>query len=289
MTTLQNEFLSVVIAPKGAELQSIQHNQTKLEYLWQGDPAFWGKRSPILFPIVGGLKQNRYQHNGKTYEMGRHGFARDKMFTLTAQTEHTVTFSLTHDEESLRIYPFEFAFHVRYSLEENRLTCTYSVTNTGTETMYFSVGAHPAFNLPLVAGTTFDQYNLQFNQTEHCGIFPLSAEGLIEENAIPYIQNTNKLPLEKSLFYTDALVFKSLQSTAIAIKTDASPHGLEVAFSGFPYMGIWSAKEADFVCIEPWCGIADSVTANGNLSEKEGIIRLAITEEWESSWTVTLF
>ncbi len=289
MTTLHNDVLQVVVAAKGAELQSIQHRQTKLEYLWSGDPAFWGKKSPVLFPIVGGLKNNSYQHQGKTYTMGRHGFARDKVFTLTAQTEQSATFTLVHDIETLKVFPFEFAFHIRYSIHQNTLTCTYIVENTGAETMWFSVGAHPAFKLPLVDGTSFEDYFLQFNQIEHCGIFPLSAEGLIEKNAIPYLAATNTLPLQKALFYKDALVFKSLASTSIAIQSNRTPHGLRVDYPGFPFMGIWAAKDADFVCIEPWCGIADSVDAAGNISHKEGIHSLNAGNTFEKLWSVTVF
>jgi len=289
MVTITNEWLSVNISPKGAELQSITHLNNNLQYLWSGDAAFWGKKSPVLFPIVGGLKNNQYLHNGKMYNMSRHGFARDMQFAVLHQDAQSVTFGITHNDASLQQYPFEFKFNIQYSLSDNTLVCTYIVANTGQDMMCFSVGAHPAFNVPLVDGTRFEDYYLEFNQTENCGIHPLSAEGLIETNATPFLNNSTILSLEKSLFHKDALVFKSLTSTAISIKSDVTPHGLTVGFEDFPYMGIWSAKDADFVCIEPWCGIADSVNTTGILKEKVGIHHIKPNETFQRSWSVQLF
>lgn len=161
--------------------------------------------------------------------------------------------------------------------------------NRDDKTLFFSVGAHPAFKLPLVPDTTYEDYYLYFNKEEDAGIWPLSAGGQVETAPVPYLQHTHELPLKKSLFYNDALVFKQLASTAISIKSNRTPHGLTLAFEGFPYMGIWAAKDADFVCIEPWCGIADSVDTNGELEEKEGINRLAPDGLFERTWTATIF
>ncbi|HVI48397.1 MAG TPA: hypothetical protein VM802_26240, partial [Chitinophaga sp.] len=152
-----------------------------------------------------------------------------------------------------------------------------------------SVGGHPAFKVPLINGTTYEDYYLHFNKEENAGRYPLSPGGQIELTTIPLLQHTQELPLKKSLFYEDALVFKQLQSTAISIRSNHTSHGLTLAFEGFPYMGIWAAKDADFVCIEPWCGIADSVAATGKLEEKEGINRLAPAETFERTWTATFF
>lgn len=286
---LSNDFLSVSISDKGAELQSIVHNSTKLEYMWSGDPDFWGKKSPVLFPIVGGLKNNSYQFNDTTYQLGRHGFARDRMFDVAQQTEDSILFSLSADAESLHLYPFRFSFLVGYRLEENNVQVTYRVENTDDREIYFSVGAHPAFAVPLVAGTVFEDYYLQFSEKENTGIWPLSSEGLIKDEAISFFQNNDQIALRKSLFYGDALVFKSLRSTAISILSNKHAHGLRLTFPGFLYMGIWSTKDADFVCIEPWCGIADSINASGRLEAKEGIHRLAVGENFQRSWSVNVF
>lgn len=286
---LSNDHLLVSISDKGAELQSIVHHTTKLEYMWSGDPAFWGKKSPVLFPIVGGLKNNQYHFNDKRYQLGRHGFARDRVFEIAAQTDHAILFSLSADDTSLAVYPFRFVFSVGYRLEKNTIHVTYTVKNTDQQDLYFSLGAHPAFAVPLVEGTAFEDYYLQLNKKEDAGIWPLSDEGLIKENAEAFFQHTDQIPLQKSLFYGDALVFKSLRSDSISILCNKHPHGLHLTYRDFPYMGIWSTKDADFVCIEPWCGIADSIHSSGVLQEKEGIHRLNAGETFERSWSVTLF
>jgi len=289
MHTLSNDFLVVTISAKGAELQNLIHTRSGLEYMWRGDPAFWGKKSPVLFPIVGGLKDNTYQYKGKSYSLGRHGFARERDFIVTNQTANSIQFTLEADAKSLEVYPFDFRFSVIYTLDQNKLTVTYLVENKGTESMYFSVGAHPAFALPLVAGTDYMDYYLSFNHLETSGKWPLSPEGLIKKMPDPFLINTKRLPLTKELFYGDALVFKDLVSDSISILSDKTKHGLQISYDNFPYMGIWSAKNADFVCIEPWCGIADSVDASGDITEKEGINTLSPNESFTRSWVIEVF
>lgn len=289
MYQLSNDHLAIAIAAKGAELQSIYHKTEKLEYMWSGDPAFWSKKSPVLFPIVGGLKDNTYQYQGKSYTLNRHGFAREKEFSVSAQTTDSICFTLEADEESLQVYPFRFRFSVIYTLLGQQLTVAYLVENTGKEPLYFSVGAHPAFAVPLIAGTQFSDYYLSFNRTETAGKWPLSPEGLIKTNPVNFLETTTKLALTKELFYSDALVFKQLVSNSISIRSDKHRHGLTVQFEGFPYMGIWSYKDADFVCIEPWCGIADSVHSSGDIIQKEGIHSLNPNEQFRRSWRVEIF
>ncbi|RAJ82043.1 galactose mutarotase-like enzyme [Chitinophaga dinghuensis] len=288
MIRLSNEKLTVDIAEKGAELQSIKRNDNSLEYMWSGDPAFWGKKSPVLFPIVGGLKNNSYHYNGQEYTLGRHGFARDMNFTVVEQGPDNVLFSLVATEETLKVYPFHFIFSIRYVLTDTKITVSYHVKNTGNEMMYFSVGAHPAFKVPVAEGSSFTDYYLHFSHTENAGRWPLSEKGLIEMEPTPLLNNTQKLPLEKSLFYEDALVFKHLASNQISIKSDLTSYGVTVQFDDFPYMGIWSAKDANFVCIEPWCGIADNVYTTSELAAKEGINALHPGQLFDRSWSVTV-
>ncbi|MBS1639382.1 MAG: aldose 1-epimerase family protein [Bacteroidetes bacterium] len=282
--TLSNSFLQIIIASKGAELQSVVNKQTGLEYMWNADPAFWAKKSPVLFPIVGGLKQNTYFFNNKNYQLNRHGFAREMEFAIAYQSSEKIIFNIQSSEETLKIYPFHFVFSVVYELIDDKLKVNYIVENTGNETMYFSVGAHPAFKLPLIDNTDYTDYFLQFNCIENTGKWPLSKDGLIELQSIPLLNNSNKLSLNKELFYTDALVFKHLSSDEVSILSNKTKHGVSISYKGFPYMGIWSAKNADFICIEPWCGIADSVNTTQQLTEKEGINILASKQKFEASW-----
>ena len=289
MQQITNGIIQVCIAEMGAELQSIILLEHQLEYMWSGDASYWGKKSPVLFPIVGGLKNNKYQYKDRSYTLPRHGFAREKKFTVTVQTTESITFTLADDPESIEVYPFPFRFSITYTLEKNVVLINYLIENKGDVTMYFSVGAHPAFAVPLIKGTAFADYHLTFNQTESSGKWPLSDTGLIKEASEKFLQDTNRLPLEKELFYGDALVFKDLRSTAISILSDKTKHGLTVSYKDFPYMGIWSFKNADFVCIEPWCGIADSVDAPGNLEEKEGINMLEPGNLFNRSWQLEIF
>lgn len=289
MQTITNDILSVQISTKGAELQSIFNHATGLEYVWNGDANFWGKKSPVLFPIVGGLKNGTYSYKNKSYKLGRHGFARDMEFALTQVTTNSVEYTLISNAETLAVYPFSFKFLVTYTIEENILTCTYTVENTGNENMFFSCGAHPAFAIPLTENTNFEDWELQFSAIENTGKWPLSADGLIEQAPIDCLLNTQTLPLTKPLFYGDALVFKNLASNKISFVSNKSKHGLTMQFDGFTYYGIWSAKDANFVCLEPWCGIADNTLASGKLEEKEGIIELAAQNTWQKKWQVSLF
>ena len=166
MFTIENEELKVAISSRGAELQSIFNKQTRLEYLWNGDPAFWSKRSPILFPVVGALKEDTYYYANKHYKLSRHGFARDREFETWQQQDNAITFLLKSDEATLQNFPFEFELKVSYSLQQNSLRVAYNVKNISASDMYFSVGGHPAFKVPLVPGTAYDDYYLEFNEDE---------------------------------------------------------------------------------------------------------------------------
>ena len=287
--TIENSLVKVVIDSKGAELQSLTHKNFEMEYMWSGDPAFWGKKSPVLFPIVGGLKNGSYTYNGELYKMGRHGFAREMEFEVSWQKDDAIMFTLQSNEQTLQVYPFHFSFSVKYTLDYNDLNVSYIVKNAGKEDMYFSVGGHPAFKLPMTTATSYDDYYLQFSRSEALDRWPLSADGLIENHTKSLIKISDKLPLLKELFHEDALVFKHLASKYIYILSRKTTHGLKVHIAGFPFLGIWAAKNADFVCIEPWCGIADSVNATGNLAEKEGINKLSAGATFERTWSVEVF
>jgi galactose mutarotase-like enzyme len=289
MFTIENEELKVAISSKGAELQSIFNKQTGLEYLWNGDPAFWSKRSPILFPVVGTLKEDTYYYNNKHYKLSRHGFARDREFETWQQQDNTITFLLKSDEATLQNFPFEFELKVSYSLQQSSLRVGYNVKNISASGMYFSIGGHPAFKLPLVPGTAYDDYYLEFNEDETKPRWPISKEGLIETSPVLLLQETNILHLSKDLFSEDAIVLKDLASSVISVRTGKSKHGLDVDFGDFPFLGLWAAKNADFVCIEPWCGIADSVDTNQELADKEGINKLNAGEVFSRSWIGTFY
>jgi galactose mutarotase-like enzyme len=284
--SIENQDIKASFQTKGAELTHL--TAFGADRMWSGDPAFWGKHSPVLFPIVGALRDNTYFYEGKSYSLGRHGFARDREFAVVSQTGTEVVFGLTSDEESKKVYPFDFDFRIRYTLSGNRLEVAYSVHNTGGEVMWFSVGGHPAFAVPVAEGTSYEDYYLEFSETEDFNRWPLAGDGLIGAATEPVALRTNRIPLTKELFYGDALVFKHLKSTSVTLKSDKTPRALTFDYAGFPYLGIWAAKNAPFVCIEPWCGIADSFDHNQQLTEKEGINRLEAGEVFSRVWSVAL-
>lgn len=288
MQTIKSQNLTVKINPKGAELVSLFNHENQTEYMWSADPNFWGKSSPVLFPIVGSLKDNVYRFDGNEYSLSRHGFARDREFIVEKSSENSVTFLLTYDENSLKVYPFKFEFRLIYTLVDNSLNVTYSVKNIGEYKMYFSVGGHPAFAVPLAENTTYDDYYLVFNKTETFKRWGLTNEGLIQTEPFDFLINTNTLPLTKELFYDDAIVFKNIDSTSVILKSDNVNQQLQFDFEGFPFLGIWAAKNANFVCIEPWCGIADAANHNQELTEKEGMISLISDETFDRTWSVTV-
>ncbi len=289
MVTIENELLKVVIAPKGAELQSLYSKMTGLEYLWSGDPAFWSKRSPVLFPIVGSLKDNSYLFQGKTYSLPRHGFARDMEFEMEKQGGKEAIFLLRSNEETKKNYPFDFEFRIRYQLLGDELSTEYLIKNTGSGTMFFSVGGHPAFRLPIAPGTAYSDYFLKFEETEDLNRWPISKEGLILPETIPVLEDSNTLMLNKSLFYQDALVFKYPTSSVISVLSKKTLHGIQFEMGEFPFLGIWAAKDADFICIEPWCGIADSENSTRRLEHKEGIEKAMPGNTFSRQWRVKAF
>lgn len=289
MITLENENIKVVVKAKGAELDSLYSKETNLEYMWSGDEKFWNKKSPILFPIVGTLKQHTYYYQNKAYNLTRHGFGRDKEFTVSEQFENSATFTLTDDENTLENFPFPFRLDVTYTIDAATVRIRYRVSNKGSDNMYFSIGAHPAFRIPLEKNRHYDDYYFEFEQIEDGYRWLISNDGLIEPNTVPFLINTNILPITKELFRNDAIVFKYLNSTKVKLRSNKSKHGVEVSYPGFPFIGLWAAPHADFVCIEPWCGIADSTTSKQELINKEGINLLTPEQVFERTWSVSLF
>ncbi|TKC12156.1 aldose 1-epimerase family protein [Pedobacter polaris] len=288
MISITNEHIVASFSAKGAELQSIKGTHSETEFLWSGDAQFWGKFSPVLFPIIGALKDETYIFEGKSYKLPRHGFARDMEFNFEEINEHEILFTLTHNEETLKVYPFEFRLNLRYKIHGSSLCCTYEVYNPAEKDLLFSVGGHPAFAAPLNKQGDYTDYYLQFNKDEEITYHHI-LDNLISEKTSSIKLDKGKLYLKHEMFYEDALVFKNLKSDSISLLNDKNYNGLDFNFKDFPYYGIWAAKDADFVCLEPWCGIADGTHHNQNLLEKEGINVLASNGTWERTWQVTCF
>ncbi len=289
MFTLENDQLRIAVNLKGAELSSIYNKITQLEYLWSGDPAFWPKKSPVLFPIVGTLKNNTYYYEGKSYQLNRHGFARDMDFTLTDQSDTHLQFTLTDTPETLQKFPFRFQLDIIYTIEGSSLSVTYQVHNPSADNMFFSFGGHPAFKVPLENRLDFEDYYFEFEREETALRWMISLDGLINPAAIPFLKNTKKLKVTRELFRDDAVVMKYLHSNKVTLKTNKSEHGIEFSFPRFPFLGLWTGNNGNFICIEPWCGIADSTTTTQQLINKEGINLLAGESTFTRKWSVRVF
>ena len=280
-TTISNSTISISVKHAGAELFSLQGKNNK-EYIWEGNPDFWGKHSPVLFPIVGTLKNNTYTIEGKAYELPRHGFARDMEFQLTGTTENSLTFSLESTAETLKKYPFEFELQLIYTLENSSLHLEYKVINKSSSKMPFSIGAHPAIALP----GNFENYSLQFEKEETLKYYLLEND-LISNRTKVLEARDNKVPLNYKLFENDALIFKTLNSKSLTILEEEKPY-VQVDFNDFPSLGIWTKDKAPFICIEPWLGYSDTDENSGELSEKEGIIILESNQNFVSKFSITL-
>lgn len=285
MVILENEKLYVVIDSKGAELKKIVDKETGRDILWDANPVFWGKTSPVLFPIVGALKKDTFRYEGKAYQLPRHGFARDRVFEVENQTKEELVFLLRDDASSRAIYPFAFEFRISYRLEGNTLSCTYAVFNPADSALLFSMGGHPAFKVDTGGGLDYADYYLEFNKDEELRYFPLVGNAIGEASETLPLQN-GRLPLSYALFYKDALVIKDLKSDVIRLRNCKTYGGIDFHFEGFPFFGIWAAKDADFVCLEPWCGVADGIMHDGELIHKEGINSLKAGAEFRRTWTV---
>ena len=272
IVTITNSQLTATINTLGAELISLVKNNKN--YIWQVDEMYWNKTSPILFPIVGRLKNDSYTFNGKTYQLPRHGFARNMEFTFDKKSDSQVIFELNETEETRLIYPFSFKLLMAYTLMENELVIEYFVRNQSDEVLPFSIGAHPAFAI----SDKFENYSLEFNAADTFETHHLENESFNGKTTLVDTKN-NAIALNYALFEKDALVFKQLNSNEVTLKNKDKAI-LKVNYDHFPYLGIWTKQNAPFLCIEPWCGLADSNNHNGDLEEKEGMNHLPAGEDF---------
>jgi galactose mutarotase-like enzyme len=281
-TILSNSETSIKINSKGAELLSFKNNSSDREYIWEGNPVFWGKHSPVLFPIVGSLKNNSFYHIDSVYNLSRHGFARDNEFKTIYTDDQKIIFSLIASEETLKVYPFQFELQLSYILQNKKLIVGYKVINRDSQKIPFSIGGHPAFALPGL----FENYSLVFEYPEILECFSLEND-LISNHITLLKMHDNKIPLSYDLFKKDALILKKLKSKKITILEKDNPI-LDFTFDNFPNFGIWTKDNAPFICLEPWFGYSDTIKATGNLFEKEGILTLDPGKHFECQFSIEI-
>ncbi|MBE7174876.1 MAG: aldose 1-epimerase family protein [Mucilaginibacter polytrichastri] len=289
MITLENAYLRATISSAGAELTSLYDKENETERLWKGDPDYWGRHAPHLFPVVGGCINNELLIDGKTYPMPKHGFARDSQFKRMESTPEHAKYSLRWSDETLKAYPYKFEFQVLYDLFERDLRVTYKVINLDAGTVYFQVGGHPAFNVPLLPGESFDDYYIEFEKAEPLETHLLAPSGYFSGETGHVALDGNKLWLKTELFDTDALVFKNMQSRRLSIRSKNHDQVLSVDFPQFNYLGIWTkAGGAPFVCIEPWLGCADTDGPLPDIREKDGIQHVRHGHVVEAVYTISV-
>ncbi|PWG00823.1 aldose 1-epimerase family protein [Levilactobacillus bambusae] len=292
MIILHDDFLTVQIDQMGAELISVKDNESQIEYMWQADSTFWGRHAPILFPIVGRLHDDQYQLQDQTYGLTQHGFARDRDFTVVSQTPTKVILEQRADAETKQKYPFDYQLTVTFELKAHELQVAMTVMNPNQQELPFSIGAHPGFNVPLdTAGGSFTDYQVTVAPKRVYDRIPLSG---------PYSEVNQQVTddfrqpkgLNHQAFDQDAKILAlNGEETTVMLSSTKDDHGVALHVGGAPYVGIWSPypKEAPFVCIEPWWGIADPVDHDGNFLTKPGLNRLAANQQFTAAYSISYF
>lgn len=286
--SIQNDEICIMVNSFGAELKSLQDVKEKREYMWQADPAYWNRTSPILFPFVGGLKDKTYRHQGVSYSMNQHGFARDMEFQLTEQTEQSLRFTLCSTEETLKKYPFAFELELGYEITGRELVVSWTVRNPGEETMYFAIGGHPAFICPPREGVKQTECEIYYG-TDSITSTIISSAGLVTGEKMVYDLKDGAMLITENLFDHDALVIEGNQTQKVALLDDRQMPYLSMTFDA-PLFGIWSPphKKAPFICIEPWYGRCDGESFDGNLAEREWENALVPGEVFTASYRIVI-
>lgn len=287
--SLNTQNLSIEVTKTGIELCSIKSKKSGQEYMWQGDPAIWGSHAPVLFPIIGALKNGECFYEGTSYRIPKHGLIRNSnKVELVEQTEHSLRFRLKWDEESLKLYPFKFEIEITYTIEENTIQVSHHITNLDEKIMLYSVGGHPAFNCPIDDNEKYEDYYLEFEEAETDATWLLDSDGLVTDTTVPMIEQSNRLELHKNLFDNDALIFKNLKSRKVSLKSSVSGSVLTMSYDDFDFLGIWAKPGAPFVCIEPWLGITDHTNSNQDFVTKERLLQLEPDKSTTKTYSITI-
>lgn len=292
MITLQNNQLIVKINKWGAELQSVIDRKSDYEFIWQADEEYWGRYAPVLFPIIGRLKQNHYRYEGKEFEMTQHGFARDSLFEVVKNDANSAVFSLEYNKDTLKVYPFHFKLLIHYTLDGQQLTIDYEVINLSTtDVMYYSIGGHPAFNVSQCEERSgqleFNKVFLELQPERLYKQIPISKAGLTQLGQITKILGGRK-KLRHESFKNDALIYEMDEDSQIRLQDETKNIEIKIETQAMNYVGVWSPypKEAGFICLEPWTGFADSEQSTGEYSEKEEVSFLDKDEKRTHTYTV---
>lgn len=280
LITIQNDRLTVAISTVGAEIQSVR-SKTGTEFIWEGDPAVWAGRAPIMFPLCGGLKDDTYTLNGKTYQQQKHGFIRFAEFSVIRVSENEAVLAATETAETLATFPWPFTFTATFRLEGDSLAITYAVENKDGDTMYFSVGGHEAYATP----EGVDAYEAVFEKEEELAVNPLYGN-LLGHDRQPFVSGS-VLPMKKEYFAIDAIVLETLNSRAVTLRRRGGGRSIRVEFPGFDHLLFWQKYDAPYLCVEPWNGMPDFIDSDGDITHKPYITALEGGKTYTLTHTVT--
>ena len=275
---IENDKLVLGVKEFGCEIASIKSKATGYEFMWQGNPEIWGGQAPILFPIVGRLIDDKYTFNGKEYEMPKHGFARKMPWEFLGADGNSMSFRLSDTAETREIYPFEFDLTVTYTLEDSILTVSHDIKNKGENTMYFSIGAHPAFNCAIGDVLTFDE-----NETLYTEKIDLIKSLRLPDKTL-VLDGEKDIVVTKDVFNEDALILSDIKSENITLNIAEGDRKILFNLGGAPYLGIWAKPGAPYVCIEPWYGVNDSQVKKDDFSEKDAINPVDAGNTFNFTW-----
>lgn len=281
MIIIKNQFISASFNQIGAELKSLIYKGT--EYIWEGREEVWNASCPLLFPICGGLKKDKYSLNGREYTMPKHGFIRFKTFTVEDKTDTSVTFLNKSDLQTKEYFPFDYELRVTYALSNKSLKITYSVKNLNDSIMYFSIGSHESYYTP----EEIEDYDVIFPKKETLDSYVLYGN-LLSNQKLPIIKDSNLLPLYDKYFTIDALVFKDLKSRSATLRNRKTGRAVKVDFPDDKYFLLWHKPGSPYICLEPWSGIQDSVDSSFDITKKEGILALDGGAEYNSSHMISI-
>lgn len=289
--TLENEYLRLFIDDYGAELSSIYDKEKGCEILWQADPAYWKRHAPVLFPNVGKNYGGYYTLNGVAYETRQHGFARDMDFVCVETADRSITHQLEATENTRQYFPFSFRLQITHTLRNREITVSWRVINDDRKEMYFTIGGHPAFRVPVLENTVQSDYSLTFHGPDsltYLLVDPGTGTARAEESHTLSLENSS-CKIDAHMFDRDALIFDNGQIEKVGIAyPDGTPY-LEMTCKGFPNFGIWSVPGAPFVCLEPWMGRCDDYGFEGELSAKANINTLAPNEFFCKEYSIRVF
>ena len=286
---MKNEKLTVEIESLGAELKSVKSNTTGMEYMWYGRPEYYKRTSPILFPIVGSLRNQEYFYEGKKYPMPQHGFARDMEFEVKSQSEDEIWFLLVSDSSTLEKYPFEFELHIGYRLTESTLKVMWKVINKSNKEMYFSIGAHSEFNCPLHGEADKTGYGLDFNTKQNVLASRINGDGLMMSPKQELQLKDGKMLFPEGFFDDGVYIVENDQTHRVSLTAPSGKAYVTVSFDA-PLFGVWSPekKNAPFVAIEPWYGRCDRDTFEGELCDREWGNKLNPDSTFEKSYEIII-